>query len=283
MMFFFLRIRVPPLWKSQERSRTEGWLVGWRAEAPVHTAVVAQATAAENGDSSATSTQTAQTFPMVNGSNGSTASTNSTMQFAAPNSQALSASLPGSLPSSTVGLSQGAQGDAEKKTLVRQTSFEERLDAIVGNLDLSEARYFRTSLSSRDVCLIVFMAFLYFVSVMSSSLHHVCIIPSMNHLWAMPKVEEPQAQLSQSSLEIFFYLGNVTMSMNVTKRKLNDIRCWVCCRIFSWIELRIEDTPLPPEERWNDEVARCWHPVGSVGMAGTESKGLRGSWSSQSC
>ena len=120
-----------------------------RTEAPVHTAVVAQATAAENGDSSATSTQTAQTFPMVNGSNGSTASTNSTMQFAAPNSQALSASLPGSLPSSTVGLSQGAQGEAEsdssnlgqngaKKTLVRQTSFEERLDAIVGNLDLSE-------------------------------------------------------------------------------------------------------------------------------------------------
>ena len=181
-MAFFLRIRVPPLWKSQEHSRTKGWLVGWRAEAPVHTAVVAQA-----GDSSATSTQTAQTFPMVNGSNGSTASTNSTMQFAAPNSQALSASLPGSLPSSTVGLSQGAQGDAEgdssnlgqngaKKTLVRQTSFEERLDAIVGNLDFSEVRYLRTSLSSRDVFLL-----LTFVSVMSSSLHHICIIPSMNH------------------------------------------------------------------------------------------------------
>lgn len=183
---FFLRIRVPPPWKSQEHSRTEGWLFGWRAEAPVHTAVVAQATAAENGDSSATSTQTAQTFPMVNGSNGSTASTNSTMQFAAPNSQALSASLPGSLASSTVGLSQGAQGEAEsdssnlgqngaKKTLVRQTSFEERLDAIVGNLDLSEARYFRTSLSSRNVFLLTF------VSVMSSSLHHICFIPSMNH------------------------------------------------------------------------------------------------------
>jgi len=124
-----------------------------RTEAPVHTAVVAQATAAENGYSSAPSTQT---FPMVNGSTGST---NSTMQFAAPNSQALSASLPGSLPSqlasSTVGLSQAARGeDAEKsdssnlgqngfsqapaKTLVRQTSFEERIDAIVGNLDLSE-------------------------------------------------------------------------------------------------------------------------------------------------
>lgn len=177
---------MPPPWKSQEHSRTKGWLVGWRAEAPVHTAVVVQATAAENGDSSATSTQTAQTFPMVNGSIGSTASTNSTMQFAAHNSQALSASLPGSLPSST-GLSQGAQGDAEsdssnlgqngaKKTLVRQTSFEERLDAIVGNLDLSEARYLRTSLSSRDVFLLTF------VSVMSSSLHHICIIPSMNHL-----------------------------------------------------------------------------------------------------
>ena len=103
---------------------------------------MAQATAAENGYSSATST--AQTNSMVNGATGST---NSTIQFAA---------------SPTVGLSQGAQGeDPEKdssnlgqngsqapaKTLVRQTSFEERLDAIVGNLDLSEAQYLKISLS----------------------------------------------------------------------------------------------------------------------------------------
>ena len=111
---------------------------------------MAQATAAENGYSSATST--AQTNSMVNGATGST---NSTIQFAAPNSTNSSAS--------PTGLSQGAQGeDPEKdssnlgqngfsqapaKTLVRETSFEERLDAIVGNLDLSEAQYLKISLS----------------------------------------------------------------------------------------------------------------------------------------